>query len=72
LEACSATWSKVVWEKKWKVSLSYEVNRMAKINLSDTYERLLPKRQYKINSSKEIETMSEQNYFLEKSEGCSK
>jgi len=62
----------MVWKKKWQVTLSYEANRMAKINLSDSYEKLLPKRRYKINVSKEIGAINKQEYCLKKSEGCSK
>ena len=44
---------------------------MAKINLTDTYEQLLPKRQYRVNASKKIETTSESDCLLKKLEGGS-
>lgn len=59
----------MLWKKKWQVSLSYEVNRLAADNLADTYEKLFPKKQYKINPSKEAETNSEQQHYLQQSQG---
>ena len=38
------------WKKKWQITLSYETNRLSDRHLSETYEKLLPKRKYRINS----------------------
>lgn len=54
-------------KKKWEVSLSYEVNRLATNNLADTYEKLFPRRQYKIDSSKKIESNSQKQPYLKQS-----
>jgi len=45
---------------------------MAKINLSDTYEKLLSKRQYKISNNKEPKAINKQPNCLTKSRGYSK
>jgi len=37
-------------EKKWHVSCSYEPNRLADSNLSESYEALLQKNKCKINT----------------------
>lgn len=59
-------------KKKWQVSLSYEVNRLSASNLSDTYEKLLPRRQYKTDYRKEIELNIEKQYYLKQLEGSPK
>ena len=40
------------------------MNRLATDNLSDTYEKLFPRCQYKINASKKIELNIEKQYHL--------
>jgi len=45
------------------------VNRLATNNLLDTYETLFPRCQYKINSSKRIESNIEKQYYLKQSRG---
>ena len=56
-------------QKKWQVTFSYEVNRLAKNTLLDTYETLFTRHQYKINSSKRIESNIEKQYYLKRSNG---
>lgn len=59
-------------KKKWQVSFSYEVNRLAASNLVDTYEKLFPRKQCKINSNKKIESTIDKQYCLKQLQGYSK
>ena len=45
---------------------------MAKMNLSDTYEKLLPKRQYKISNNQEPKAINKPRCCLTKSRGYSR
>jgi len=45
---------RVIRKKDLRIQISYEVNRLAEIHLSDAYEKLLPTIRKQINVSKEI------------------
>lgn len=56
-------------EKKWDVFCSYEPNRLADNNLSESYEALLQKNKCKISSGKKIEATAGIQYLKELQQG---
>lgn len=59
-------------QKKWHVSCNYGPNRLSTSNLIDSYEKLFPKKKYKISSSKKIETDTDFQFLLKQPRGNSK